>query len=1119
MKNYRLPIALMLLTSSLVLYARGTAPQGTEQLKVTLAAGSVVEQGKVVVKLAWSVDEGWLPEGGFRLIRVGTPAPLTAQPLKPAARFANVEALTVAKRRLTKPVAVQQVRQRESSAPVFEAAASAAKSAASGKKGTSSQAIAKAIAAAPAVSGFFSKLKEKSAAQAPKSASVLKSAIVDPDVETASMRERLMLSAAFDESVGRDLGLRFTDTQVAKGQTCQYQLRATVNGVDTLLASTTIVVGNDSNSAKPVVATPLQIAQKHVQLHIELPAVVPDELGALTFDIFRGEGGARVQLNKEPILPAMVETSAGKLTPTLVGFEDKAAPFGRNVYTVHTKDTFGRHSQPTVVTVEVLDLAGPAASPAVAAIRQNQISQPGSGGLSKVSVTRQSLVPGPSSVRVVWVPAKEISDGSPFSNGAIAYRVDRTDVEATPNQTKELAGPIAGQPANLGGIDVRTLCKLRPDIAAWVTKALSAAKATSGRGDGTAAPFITEAVYDQKVLPFLQTYQKHMPAPVELLEYVDNSPVADRIFTYQVTPILVRNQREAAPASTSQVGIPATVAPPMPTITVLKDDPAPQTSAGLKALAQGSLSNAALLQLAPGMRGPQGVIKENATANPKQLGSEMLKSVAPAAGVGKGLSEPAPQFNPAPSVQQKVINKPVGEGKLSAMAKVNVKGGVPTSYGRMVTLTWTQPAYTSKVQYRVFRANGTGFQSTSASTGAGVPDGALRASEGQGPAGKPTVASQGKAVQTGGSKIQRTKRSGLPLTIGMGKAAKAFLLDGTPSAEEYIELGLTKPGASSFIDLLPVSQASTFYYYLLPTNRWGTTGTPSPKGKIKIKPSLPPSTPALQGAFAQADGSIQIRIVPNLEIEDVTAYKLMRLEVPVPPSPAAAPVTGPAKPTFATGAKAKVAGPAYTKNVEGQSLAAANGGSGATKFGIESHSSPFTAVGAVQGQPGTAQLGANVSKAFDLSAYTLVSTHPPGTPDANGLLSFSDPMVVAGKYYAYRIVAVNSAALASEASQFLDAGALKIKADPPTAAGTYDPPNERVVLTITAPASGANAFVIERISNSPGAQWIKLGVVPVVAQFQDTAALKGRTYKYRVSTIDVAGNVSIPSAEITVVVP
>lgn len=575
------------------------------------------------------------------------------------------------------------------------------------------------------------------------------------------------------------------------------------------------------------------------------------------------------------------------------------------------------------------------------------------------------------------------------------------------------------------------------------------------------------------VTQFLAAYPNGTNAINALLPidiYRDASVSPDHYYTYRVTPYLTQSKLNGGSTVSHRVGVPALVMPGSPTGIAVTDAAAPADLATIK----GSATNVLQLQNSHGIYSPGSLV---ASMGSITAGRNALSKTS----------------------------------KYKAGSLSKLQSSVPANYGRMESLHWTAPAYATPVSYDVYRANGTGFKSAGASTQAG--DHALRAS---------AEGVQGNVRRLAGN---------LPKVVGKGSFIASntkfvFQLDTPPPDAEFVKIGSSKPGETSFTDLIPRSFANTYYYYVVPVNRWNAVGTRSGSTKVKIKPSLPPSVPVVLTVLATPTQTVQASIQPNLQLEDVVSYTLYRYGIPKPvvttdATGGTGSVTGG---KFITGAAPKLAGGMkVTALYAGRPLVATGAGAGGSaKFGIVRSNSalgPLASYQALSKQALVSKVAApvlpdNLKHFFVNSNYTAVATLT-ANPSSTSTVVLTDSTVQPGYTYAYRIVAVNSVGMVSEYSAIMDAEVMHVYANPATLVGQPSYDSGKNQITFKVQSAGAQMFVVERaLDGAAQTKWVQVGSVAAdstgaASVIDGMVRAGGQTYFYRISAFDVDGNTSV----------
>ncbi len=1090
MKKNRILLATLITTAVSVGFAtRGTSPQAEAR---TVQMWTATNGARHQVEFRWIPEEGWLSPEGYNLYRIQGAAatkvndrPILPDQAEIAKDLPLKEMITTASQALSTPGQAQvkavvsgyktrTVRAREE----FLAARREAQIAIAAPSGQVAGRIRTQIASNPKVKQML----EKRLAPARKAAGVLKSTNATPavsrDENILDARDSLRMASLVSAKTAQQLGMSYSDDKVVVGQSYYYELRAITKGQESLAVRTRVTVGQDTPAIKPIVEDPIQLSQTEVGLHFSaLSDSDSVEHGLIQYNVYRVVDGVRTLVNGDkPIVQSYAPTTDGKLQEHLLTFADAKAPARKSFsYEVEATDIFGRKAS-TSVACTMADLAEPLEQPVPICVGPLEKGLP--------SVKNQKDL----AVGIYWVPARHTTEDTPTSIAnegrgegrktweKIVYVVLRRDAEASSSNPVVVSDQLtaAGTPVtDFSELTVGAMLKLYPGIASQLNPLMKTKTNPGGMTEDSPASLL----FNQRKYPSLPNWR------LDVVKLVDTKTNPDHYYTYQLTAVLSRNGRNGIHQNSGKVGVPALIVPGSPSEVQQSNVLAPSTPAEYQSLkARGAMTNASSRQLDQGRLSAQGALLKPVTA-----------------GVGRGAAQ-------------------VTSGKSSATQATKKKPvvvGVQTNYGRVVSLNWQAPQYITPVFYRVYRAVATGYRTPS---GESTSVGLRRAT-----AGTSKLKSEAQ-VQTGGaSKVAKvaTQRPLLQRGVALAGTAK-FMGEFTPGADEYSLLGATKDAETAFTDLVPRSQSMSYYYVVEPVNRWGQAGSRSAPMKAALDPSLNPSVPIIESVAAENDGSVKLMVAMNLAEEKVTKYEVYRMEVPMPVVPKSkTDPTKPVRPTFAGAAAIKV-----NKLTTAPAKTIAQGSSAKGRFGVGAKPEKSVQTKELQGNlfavkaPGTAGAKLVANPQMNLANYTLLTTLTPSAATGAGL-PFDDTTVQGGKAYVYRVVAINVADLKSDPTLPYDGIPIKVVADPPTVdLGTapFDEITYTITFKVNRPASGANAYLIERSSDA-GVTWKDLGArecVGPVTIVDDKPVRGGQTYLYRVSSVDFAGNVSTP-VEVTVV--
>lgn len=1129
------------------------------------------------IELRWIPESGWIPNRGLVLYEIIGDRETKLATVAPDSKTLGTQEWITASQPLN---AVRSVDQRtvEASTAEFAEVRKEAAVAISEKKGSPELAIQQRVQGSKAIQDMRAKRADvgRQVSTAPNSGrgAALRTqppprgAAIRPDAGPArradlpaeppkgdeainNARDSFRLVALSDKSSAIQIGMGITVRGGSEG--VRYELRAG-EGKDALVVGSIKRAEFKGAPPAPKAEQPVQLGQFKVGLNFAIVGN-PSEYGMVTYNLYRmGQDNKMSHLNGEnPIFASFDEAKDGSLISKVMTATDTTAPIGRVEYRIEAVDCFGQKSQMTSVQFVTQDVAVPLGTPTFVA--QGPIE---SAGLAKQLRGENERV-------MVYWRAQTMADDEIDEKGeakpnsgksAFTYQVDRLDHEVENSRPTPLSRGLApGKPADLTKMTLGTFFKLYPEVLNFFE---NQAKGKPGRSDGGGQvpefdlESTTAAEFEKRYEALL--FGRGQPRWA-IYETVDTVPKDDRFYRYRLTCRLERSQRIGEATDTSPVGIPARVLPNEPTGIQIADRLAGTTTADFANI-KGSATNALKMQAEPGLSGPKGLIRADVRDSRKR-GAEMLKDKLQK-------DQAAVRANPG-SARASLRSGSVGGAATQAPAQASkprtaasLPTGIPANYGRIVSLSWKAPNYATPLTYRVFRAVGTGFRTTTGlptsrrlqrrfgkamvAPASFKPATAARASSTAAPA-SPT-----NRVQAGGrpnirsanmvGKIPAPARGQIMATMG-----RQYSNEFEPVETEYLLLGETAPGETTFTDVVPRSQSTAYFYKVEPVNRWGSKGTMSAAAKKRLQPSLTPSAPKLEAVTPMADQTVTVLVMPNLVEEDVTSYEVYRIEgrLAVPPvSPPPAP-TGPVRVRPAFGSVSAVqaarANPNLARSLAVKPVAQAGGGravaasnasapqAASAELGIASMDSPATAYADHQkalAKGSIAKPTGEAARMMDIQNYTKIHTITV-TPSDPGPLTFIDSTVEGGKSYIYRLVAVNTAALKSPESGLLDATVFKTDVPTPQLSGTPIVASNKVLFTVQVLArDGVKAFSIERsVGTKPFRQ---LGVIPAASsgtttQFEDGAVRSGISYRYRVRSIDYSGNVSKLPLEVTAVTP
>lgn len=938
-------------------------------------------------------------------------------------------------------------------------------------------------------------------------------------------------------------GQAFVDQNVIPGKTYTYRLIQ--RGTDRELASIKIAAGVPPAIAAPDLQVPVQMGQRLVGLHFKPGATAKEEdYGMLEYEVIRQDSRGEKVLSSNVAL-GYTKLDALSESAGIVTFTDSDAPAsGPTRYRVRAVDLFGVRGVPAEQRINMQDLASPLQIGAVAVRRTSSAS-----GLIH-------------SARAFWIAPKLDTDQRTISPNDLSMRVLRTDEEKA--TTVLVPSPMNAQESVLP-LDV--LGELIPQTEV-ILQSLAKTRALQKLQGTGAQPTSADVQSEREILGALTLAEFRVQRPdligemlagvqlTDIYMLFDQNPPPDTHITYAVVPTLNSTGFSASETRSAKIGIPAKVVPGMPTMTTLVD--AAVQSTGSVVVPGVSMTNVVRLQPNVGMRAGIQARRTNDFApgmSPRQAASQRISALR----TQNLAALPKTQFQGGSNLGSGGRNATVSDfvaqagpqarpgGNLAAPAastQIRVAAPLaPMNYGRRVTIRWTGVPYTSPVQYRVYRATGTGF--VKPADPAAKPTGPVGLAAQSAPGSLMTRANELRATSSAaptaaprtsvGQATRRavdtestprldlaTRREGI---TRIGTKERLFFKDVEPARSEYVLLGETKPGEVQFVDLTPLSQSATYYYFVEPVNRWGQLGAPAKAKSIKVLPSALPSTPTILGASTSnesLDSSaplattpvIKIKIAANLEEEMVIRYEIYRTEIAAARPAVPAPNTA----TNSTGV------PIASTDLTAPKRNIQEYGMGDLVL-IPSAAPLLNTLVKLHDRTSQATLSASALSSAALSSlqavqavstvttpsFTLVQTYQV-KPTDGAQIEITDASVSGGKAYLYYVKAVSAANLSSGASSSLDAIAALPEAVPPTLLGkTFKEDDGIVTITLGISAPTTRAFSIKR--SVEGGQLTPMGVVQRAGNgaqmiYQDETVIGGRSYVYEFRAIDQSGSTS-----------
>ena len=337
----------------------------SKQLPTTgkLIGATVQANGATIVRLRWTMDEGWIPNGGFNIYRSdGTNAiKLNSAPLQVTSALGKSDkvyqtAIRQVKITGSQTLLMQAKSGRQSSATTFAAMRSSVKPLTGTLGGPPTVAqIQGAANKTPAVVAYMSTL--------PKGSPQPKTRVFSANEQIALARSHLAISAMTMPGAADALGMGFDDTKVTANAAYTYTLKAINNGAETQAATFAITVGKDPLPPAPLVEEPIQTSVTAMSLHLEVPQGVDESnFGVLYYKVVRtdSKNPSGVVLSKGQIIPTYRTTTGGAEVASLVSYLDNGVAVGNVSYAVQLFDSFGRsNGAPVTVTTVMKDIAAP----------------------------------------------------------------------------------------------------------------------------------------------------------------------------------------------------------------------------------------------------------------------------------------------------------------------------------------------------------------------------------------------------------------------------------------------------------------------------------------------------------------------------------------------------------------------------------------------------------------------------------------------------------------------------------------------------------------------------------------------------------------------------------------
>jgi hypothetical protein len=1047
--------------------------------------GAAAAQGAkgVEIRLRWSFQDGWLPDGGYNLYRTDGTGPISGlnrSPLggtlatnAPAQIQVGAHHALQLKSLLAKAAAPQG-----STLPPITTSVSRAASSATQFTQLAGQ--AKQLHFLPSPSGAIPTPSATGVDTVPSAAKAAPRPAVTPPslADTAiAARRTLLLAAALNPDAGAALGLQFDDSTVTPGRTYTYTLRQVVGGKESGdLASVAVTVPTSSAALKPAAPTGVQAAQlgaDSVGLRWDrLSAFTERLMGVARYDVYRNSvpdnmagfqpgtnSGLGRKLNDIPVLvtdnlaagsgpaPAGAGGTSGTIEAATF-FNDTSPPTASVTYDVTVTDIFGRTSDPAQIVFAVQDWhkplpvpfasgqlqPNPAAASQTAAYKQARRQQyRRAAPFIKIALTIQ---PPAQQVLVVWTPSFQdprlntIWESNRPPDTGVVYNVYRVDTEQ-PNATPTL---LTSTPVSSAPIPAVQL------PAGQASDALAHQACLNIAGNSTTLQGACTNLNDD--------FRHTLLSAMSVYTFADSGVTKDHYYRYFVAAVFSRNSQAATPTRTDIVAYP-NLTPPAAATNLTT---AFQAAATTQSTAASQTGNCGKLQLAT-------------TCHPLAL----------------------------PTSDSKPLTLTDWKGPITKAS--------PRDMGGTMVVKWT--ASHDAARYEIYRAN------------------ALH-----GKAPNLTVCSWFTCQSMVAVDWQALRDpDGVASASGPALADSDFALLGTTTQPEYD-------------DQLSRSSAHYYVYRVVPVNRWNVPG-PLLSISARAPATMNPTSAKLLAGTPAPDGGAQVEFTPVADAgEEVVRYELWRVNLTnasltpatagngssnnsssaagnASSAPAAGSTSGAVGGAGSSGLAASVAGGARLAPASSLSSVLATpaplGLAGAAaRYGVTVHQ-PLLSAAARSGvgmsrvaqlQNPAGGLSATVTKIATVGATTVTNGSGVWVSDAASSVSWRND-------YAYWVRTVDQDGLQSD-SEPVDITPFKVKASAPgNPASQWDQAKCAVDLSWTVTDAETAGFVLERLTGNDNYLQISGITSATTSQYSDYTVFPDNSYLYRVRTVDKAGNVSV----------
>jgi hypothetical protein len=601
--------------------------------------------------------------------------------------------------------------------------------------------------------------------------------------------------------------------------------------------------------------------------------------------------------------------------------------------------------------------------------------------------------------------------------------------------------------------------------------------------------------------------------------FTDNTSQTDHRYRYQITALYTKNMIESAPGPGADVAVPDLSQPKSPQNLVANFTPAGNQPGVALAFDNRTIRKATLLTKTPAR-------VRNLYKEPKQW--KILDSLA--------TNKPKSGSNAASIGTHDSLSL-----AYSGVAAANLSN---SDLGGKVVLTWDAPILTAPVRYKIWRADASGYTLIKEPT----------------PEDKAALTD---SVDTKKPISIRSSNKRSLKSLSAADAAKSRVLikgglqENMPIVEmsgvrlEYlnkIPIGVTTESMWTLVgetqqphfnDYLPKSRPAYYNYRVTITNRWGVESPMAAMG-IRVPATIPPPTPEFSYAAPNLDGGVTLQWKALQNKEECTKYMVYRKKVDI------SIFFKPALNLIRFGLnQAPAGGNTQSSNALSNASSLSLGVSGVSAKKRKA-SAPAKIIAPVKIDEAVQKRDVTVSPTVMEKAekrgirarlsiaslspaarqrivvelnkpeeYKIVGEISSNNVDSKGNVAYVDTNdLIPNEFYSYTIVALDADKWRSDASRPLTGSPLRVKADPPiNLKAVLNASTHGVNLFWDAPVKIGNeeivGYFVQR-SNPGSNNFIQISDLRTENKWGDLAVMKGRTYSYRVLSMDKQGNLSDP---------